>query len=196
MKKTLIALVILILLGAGAYYLANIDKEETAQNAESQYATFSKSELGLEFKYKTGKDGYVIDERIPADIGELVRVLIVKRVEDAEKTPPVGGEWPPAINISVFQNTKKQFAGVWAEENVQYSNINLKTSDVKEVVVGGANAVQYTADGLYASDNVVVAHGDNIYVINGQFMDAGDDIRSDFQSIVDSIKFIPTPSQE
>jgi len=77
-----------------------------------------------------------------------------------------------------------------------YSNINLKTSEPAEKVVGGANAITYMADGLYASENAVIAHGGNIYVVTGQFIDANSDIRLDFEPLLNSIRFIPKPSQE
>jgi hypothetical protein len=72
---------------------------------------------------------------------------------------------------------------------------NLATGEIGEAVVGGANAIRYMADGLYASENIVVAHGDHMYVINGQFMEQNAPIRSDYQALVESIRFIPAPGQ-
>jgi hypothetical protein len=71
----------------------------------------------------------------------------------------------------------------------------LKLGEVESTVVGGANAVRYKADGLYASENVVVAHGDHVYVITGQFMDEDSDIRKDFGPLVASFRFVPAPGQ-
>lgn len=129
---------------------------------------------------------------MPVDLGEEpVRTILLQRTEDAKNPPPVGGEGPPSMVIAVFKNTKKQFPRMWADANVQYSNINLTTNTVTEEVVGGANAIRYMADGLYASENVVVAHGDNIYVITGQFLDQDSDLRRDFEPLLNSIRFIP-----
>lgn len=191
MKKALFIIAGLVLIAVGLYFALRVDKQVV-----SDKAVYSKAELGLEFVYQAGPEGYVVEERIPADLGELVRVIILHRTEDTLKTPPVGGEGPAVMTISVFNNTKKQFPSVWANENIQYSNINLKMGDVSEDVVGGANAIRYMADGLYASENVVVAHGENIYVFTGQFMDANSDLRSDFAPLIDSVKFIPKVGQE
>lgn len=189
MKKILISLVVLVLVVAG-YLFLNIDSKKS----EAQYTKYTSPEIGLEFDYPTG---YVLDERMPVDLGTgLIKVIILERSEDKSKEPPVNSEGAPTITISVFENNKKQFVGVWADENIQYSNINLKQGEIKEVVVGGANAIQYKADGLYASNNAVVAHGDSVYVITGQFIDQNSDLQKDFQPILESIKFIPKPGQK
>ncbi len=188
MNKIITLSVILVLLIAG--YFLFIDSKKT----EAQYTKYTSPEIGLEFDYPTG---YVLDERMPVDLGTgLIKVIILERLEDKSKEPPVNSEGAPTITISVFENNKKQFSGVWADENIQYSNINLKRGDIKEVVVGGANTIQYMADGLYSSNNAVVAHGDNIYVITGQFIDQNSDLQKDFQPLLESIKFIPKPGQE
>ena len=71
----------------------------------------------------------------------------------------------------IFKNSKSRHASVWAMENVKDSNFNLKLTEPKEAVVGGANAVRYMADGLYASENVIVAHGGLIYIFSGMYID-------------------------
>jgi len=191
MKKLIYIALAIVVLAAVGYYVIEIAPNRTGE------ATYSEANVGLEFDYRTGPTGYVVDERMPVDLDEdLVKVVILTRAEDAEKEPPAGGEGFPTITISVFNNTEKQFSRMWAEENIQYSNINLLIGNVLETVVGGANAIRYMADGLYASNNVVVAHGDKVYVITGQFMDENSDIYRDFSPLVDSIRFIPEPGQE
>lgn len=188
MKKLVSILILLALVGLGYYAL----KEGKGAGPNTEKGTYSRSEVGLEFDYPAGPGGYVVDERMPVDLGTgLLRNIILMQSEDAEQEPPVGGEGPPVIVISVFENAEKQFPRSWAEENIQYSNLNLLQGEVEEDVVGGANAIRYMADGLYASENVVVAHGDNIYVITGQFMDQESDIRRDFGVLVESVRFIP-----
>lgn len=198
MKKTYIILA-LIIVAIVAYYTVSIDDKSVVENGSQteQTVTYNKADVGLEFTYRTGPTGYVLDERIPADIGEeLERYIILHRAEDTKNAPPVGGEGAPVITIAVLNNVDKQLPRQWALDNVQYSNINLITGTTTEAVVGGANAIRYMADGLYASENVVVAHGDNVYVITGQFLNADSDLRREFAPLVDSIRFIPEPGQE
>ena len=196
MKKIFIAVVV-IALAVGGYYYLKINDSKTGESPEGQKAVYSKNDIGLQFEYPAGPAGYVVEERMPVDLGTgLTRVIILTRTEDSTKTPPEGGEGPPVIAISVFENPKKQFARTWADENMQYSNINLAQGDISEAVVGGANAIRYMADGLYASENIVVAHGDSVYVVTGQFIDANSDLRRDFAPLVSSITFIPKSGQE
>ncbi len=196
--KNFIYAVLAIALPIGGYYLYiywALGNDSAGQTSKT-HVTYSQSEIGLEFEYREGPEGYVVDERMPVDLGTgLVKNIILTRTEDAENTPPVGGEGPPVIVISVFENTKKQFPRAWANEHVQYSNINLVMGEVGEAVVGGANAIRYMTDGLYASENVVVAHGDYMYVVTGQFIDQDSPIRRDYEALVESIRFIPAPGQ-
>jgi hypothetical protein len=125
----------------------------------------------------------------------LVKRITLKRIEDTQNASSTEGESTPSIVILVFKNTKKQFPRSWADENTQYSNINLIVGNVEEAVVGGANAIRYTADGLYASENIVVAHGGYMYVITGQYLDQDSSIHRDYVALVQSVRFIPAPGQ-
>ncbi|MFA5996449.1 MAG: hypothetical protein WC790_01865 [Candidatus Paceibacterota bacterium] len=194
-KKMLLILV--AVLAVAGYVLLQTDAAEINPGLNTQYSTFSSSELGIEFSYRSGPQGYVLEESAPADAqAGLVKVLTLIRAEDASREMPVGGEGPAIMAVHIFENPQKQWPQMWADTHIPYSNINLKTGDVSETTVGGANAIRYIADGLYASENAVVAHGDSIYVITGQFLDKDSDIRRDFQPLLESIRFISKPGQE
>ncbi len=191
MSNKLAGLIILIViaLSAGYWFWGSGDL-----TAPSVYQTFSDANLGLEFKYPAG---YVLQVGAGADgNSEFVQSLVLLTAEDAAAPRPIGGEGPATITIQIFKNTLKQWPAVWAETHPQFSNINLKQGEVKEVVVGGAKAVRYLADGLYASDNVVVAHGEKIYVFSGMFISEDSDLRRDFEPLLNSVTFIRQPSQE
>ena len=177
----------------GTYLLFSINKS-TDKGADKNFKSFSDEKIGLEFVYKIGKDGYVIEE-IKADNAnsDLMTSLVLTRTDDFENREnlPIGGEGPPTITILVFKNTQRLLPRVWVYENTQYSNINLKLSDITDVVTYGENAIRYRADGLYVSDNVVVAHRENIYVISGMYIEEESSIRKDFLSLIETIRFIP-----
>lgn len=188
-KKLIIGALVLIALIGGISLLSK--DEKVADLDESSLATYSSGDLGLEFNYKTGTEGYVVQESTPVGDPDLVRAIVLIPSEEAGKVPPIGGEGPATITIQVFKNTKKQWSRTWADEHVQYSNINLKIGEVSETVVGGANAIRYRADGLYASENFVVANGEYIYMFSGMFLDENSTLRKDFAPIVNSVRFIP-----
>lgn len=197
MEKSILILIMLAVAATAGYFMFRIDAEKTGEHIASQYATFSSSELGVAFKYRTGPSGYVLQESTPTDTENgLVRALVLVRTEDVARGMPVGGEGPATMSVQVFTNTKKQQSRAWADAHVQYSNINLKIGDVSEAVVGGAKAVRYMTDGLYRADTVVVAHGGYVYELSGAFLDENSDLRRDFQPLLDSVTFIPQVKQE
>jgi hypothetical protein len=197
MKKSPLILFAAVLVFLIGYFTVLIDDKKSGVSNDVQYEVFSDSELGIEFKYRLGPDGYVLEEMMPFGENDgFIKTLILFRTEDKLRGMPVNGEGPPVMAIHIFNNLKKQSPLSWAESNIQYSNINLKIGEVLEASVDGARAIRYMADGLYASENTVVTHGDSAYVITGQFLDQNSAIRRDFEPLLDSVHFIPKPGQE
>lgn len=203
MKYTLI-IAILLLVGGGFYIYSTTssDREQTGtSSADDTYSTFTDSDTGLTFEYKTAPDGYVVDD-LSAYIGvEDTSVLKVFRVMNAREkveleTGEGGREGPPTINIMVSENRNNQSASVWTDSVPQFSNIGLVLGDVdRDAVVGGANAVRYRTDGLYQADNVVIAHGGFIYHFTGSFLEENSPIHRDFETLINSVAFVPTEEQ-
>src|SRR3989344_995071 len=188
--KQLIVLAVAVILGL-FFYVFGISNNVQNQ-AQRNIATYSNPEIGLEFNYFVGPSGYVVEEsNVVNTVSGLVRTIVLIRSEDVNRNIPVGGEGPATIALQVFKNTEKQTPLAWAEKHIQFSNINLKIGNVVEVVVGGAPAIRYMADGLYASDNVVVVNGDYVYLMSGMFIDAESQLRKDFSPLVESVHFVP-----
>ncbi len=192
-NNIIIILALLVLLGGFLYFTKN--QKEPA----STTAVYSSQELGFEFTHNTGPNGYVVSDATPANKeGDLLSTVVLMQTKDKENLDkngaPVGGEGPATIAVNVFKNTKNRQPSVWAMENPTLSNYNLKLTEPAETVVGGANAVSYKADGLYASNNVVVAHGGYIYVFTGMYLDENSNLSRDFLPLINSVKFIPTSS--
>lgn len=166
------------------------NKAKDGQDAQS--ATFSNNDLGIQFNYPTGPDGYVLGQATSTDVAtEPLNTLILFRTEDVLNQPPVGGEGPPVIVIMVFRNSQNQELQTWAASNTRYSNVNLRMGDVLETSLDGQKAIKYRADGLYTSENVVSTYKDKAYILTGQFMTEDADIRRDFEEIIKTVRFIP-----
>ncbi len=172
-----------------------VDDEDTKQT-EVKKAEYP--ELGFKFAYITGSDGYTLMEPEASVEGGPIKTLMLVHANDLPQfeNPPQGGEGPATITIQVFLNTQKQFPRQWAEANNAYSNIGLMMGEVSEAVVGGANAIRYKADGLYASNVAIFASGNKMYVVQGAYRDESDPTARDFESLLNTITFIPEPGQE
>lgn len=179
---------------------APVDADQGSNPATEGLAAYADAGLGFEFAYKTGPDGYVLEEMKPAsEPGSPLQTLVLLPTRDKERLlregAPMGGEGPATLTINIFDNAMKRQPGVWAMEQSAYSNYGLKRGEVTETVVGGANAVAYAADGLYPSTNVVVAHGSKIYLFTGMVPDETSSLRTDFLALLETVKF-PAPAAQ
>ena len=206
MKK---AIGVLILLGVllGVFFIINTyiyqekqaDEEMLEISERDVHLTqFENRTVELAFEYPGGPDGYVLDDLSVDAIGEpqgvevvqLYRLMNAKEKAELERSEG-GREGPPAILLTVFANEHNYSPSVWVDTYPAFSNIELVQGEVdRDAVVGGANAVRYTTDGLYQADNVVVASGGYIYHFSGAYLAVDSIIHQDFQGIIDSVRFI------
>lgn len=140
-------------------------------------ASYANDEFGIKFEYS---DDYRIEER--SDQGRYSLVLL-----PVDYTPPENGEGPPAINFDLYFNPGVENALEWVQGN-QNSNFQLSNQQYEAGVVGGEPAVMYRSDGLYATDNVVVLNRDYVLHISSGFIAEDDQIRDDFEDVLDSLK--------
>lgn len=159
------------------------------------YAVFTNEDVGIRFEYRTDPEGYYFDEPQPIALPHpnYVTQYILMLEKDREELSSATGprEGPPTITITIFKNPERMLPGAWVALNSALSNVGLLVGDIQEEVVGGANAVRYTVDGLYRADTVVVAHGGYIILISGSYLDEQSTIRKDFDPFVTSVSFIP-----
>ncbi len=153
---------------------------------------YANQEFGLRFKFLNGLSRYELKESPTVDlVSGLVYTITIARYEDIHRSLPIDGEGPPTISIKIFNNLQKQSLLSWAERNIQYSNLNLKIGEIRNITIDGRDAVSYMADGLYASENIIVINGDYVYLISGMFIDTESQLRKDFSPFVESIRFVP-----
>lgn len=151
--KNLVVFIVIVLIGTFGYVVLRKD-EKILDETIAKYKTFSSNELGFEFEYRTDPEGYILTSRDPSTEEAKANilktfVLMLKTDKQNLETGPVPSEGPATITIHVVKNVKKQWPAVWASENVQLTNVNLELGNMEETVVGGANAIRYSADGLY-----------------------------------------------
>ena len=106
-KRLIIGIIALIAIIGGLSFLS-INKK-SSDLGKSSLATYSNSDIEIEFDYKTGPSGYVVQESNPSDPkAGLFKSVVLIQSKDAESSRPVGGEGPATITIQIFKNTKKQ----------------------------------------------------------------------------------------
>lgn len=207
MNKLLIVLTVLIVL-VGGFFVFNsyIYQEKQADEVVSEVPErdvylnqFEDRSVEIAFDYPDGPDGYVIDDmsaiigEIPQEIEVVKAYRIMNAKEKIELENSEGGrEGPPVMQVTVFRNERNQSASMWVDTFPVFSNIGLVMGEVnRDAVVGGANAVRYTTDGLYLTENVVIASGDFIYHFTGSYLEEDSVIHQDFKSVIDSVRFVP-----
>lgn len=174
---------LLVVLGAVQAVVPRLSPQETL-------VTYTDDALALAFTYRAGPEGYRVQEvRAPSDAStEVGTLVLVPASEGADSA--FAGEGPARITISVYDNTKREWSGQWAQTHARESGLALMWGEVEDMVVGGATAVRFSADGLYAADVVVVAHGGYVYVLRGEYADQAAPSRGDYEQLVRSLRFV------
>lgn len=198
-KNTIISIIVLLVVIAVGFYLFGQDDSvvvpEDGEVVVNEQVV-KDTETGIQFEYPVG---YHLDEVRPTeDFGDnFIKAYILMLESDRQRLQEeeVPTEGPPTISISIFENVNNQQAGMWVEDNPDLSNITLARTETSDTIVGGANAVQYRADGLYASNVAVIAHGGYIFIVAGGYIDEQSPTYQDFNDILESIEFIPAEGQ-
>lgn len=153
--------------------------------------------FGYEFSYKKGPDGYTAVEASDNHEPGYVTGITLFNEEDYQDfiKSTEAREGPMSISLHIYTNDMKLSSSVWTLKNPNMSHIELAATEPKESVVGGANAMFYTIDGLYPTDVYVVAHGKHMYVLTGSYDSRDSIIYKDFKNIVSSFTFIKSEPQ-
>lgn len=151
-------------------------------------------ELGIEFSYLVAPAGYTQfspDQPMSIDpdfVEGFIYLATADSVAMADSTVPREG--PPTMQIRVYRNPDGLSALQWARSHPLETNIELAFGAPQPVMVEHVSAIRYKADGLYASDVYVAAHGDFMYVLTGAYMDQKDAIVKDFAELLSSVVFL------
>lgn len=148
---------------------------------------------GVTFKYFGGPAGYVLtrESETTFEHPQLVEAVVLFRPESGVDFdgPASSMEHPPAIRIAVYNNHLKQSTRVWISDNPQVANTYIAMTPIVEAVIGGANAVRYTIDGMYRTQLALIALDGYIIVVSGAYLDMNSIIYRDFESLLNSFVF-------
>lgn len=176
------AIVLVILVAAGIWMYA-----ETPANG-SVFPTTEKEYVndtyGIAFSYP---EEYVLTEAERGSAQRGLYVITLMRAEDLP--PPVGGEGPPAIDISIYQNNLDTMSlDAWLR-GTNASNFKLSTNGfVASTTVDGTEAVAYSWSGLYNATTTAFIHKNNIVAVSGMYLMPDDEIIGTYEDLLDSIE--------
>lgn len=184
-------IIVLLVLG---FFAFNSFIYNEKQGTGEEVAVASSPEYGFEFTYRTAPYGYRLTEVLPGEQGDAdlrkVYVLMLEDDYEALQNSPEPREGPPTINIAVYEKTGDASPDEWVAEHPLVLNLDLITSGMYPVTVGGVSGLRFTSDGLYATENVLVEHGGYMFHITGGYLDRESLIAEDFEALLKTVAFI------
>jgi hypothetical protein len=157
-------------------------------------------ELGMGFLFRKGPNGYVLEKppgmSASADFVKGYLLTLESDYLELANATGTAREGSPSLSMRAYRNPQKLDAAVWVLRHPLESNANLATGEPTEAVVGGANAVTYTIDGLYPTDVYVVANGSHIFIFTGAYLDENSVQKRDFEDLIESVTFLPAEGQQ
>ena len=200
-KNTYLVLAMLCLFAAGLtfYYGSTASNKTIAKSTLSEASTtqYVANDVGVTFDYLLGEGGYILAQPTVEYVPSLEKLVVLsKENEDLLANAAAAPlDTPPTITLTVYKNTKLEQPSIWVNNHKMYSNIELKTSAPAPLIISGADAIRYTTDGLFRTDNVVIAHAGYIYVFSGSYLTEDSAIHKDFLALLGTIEFVPTKEQ-
>lgn len=196
MNKTLFSILALIAVVLLVVFVVLPQRGEDTEDVEDTFASYQNEEFEFSFDYRTEPDGYTLVEVEEEARGERIFALnlfdtdeyeeLLKAIE--EGTPREG---PPSIGVEVFDMGESSNIEQWIQDNPQLSNLGQGGSPAQfdEMEVDGVEGRTYLWDGLYTGKSIALPYGENAVVLSVTYLTTEDDIRTYFDTFVDSFEF-------
>ncbi|MBW4538698.1 MAG: hypothetical protein KME43_06065 [Myxacorys chilensis ATA2-1-KO14] len=161
------------------------------QSTSTTQKSYTNKQFGFRFSYPTQLALDKTREKKQPRAGETLRSslsLWPQKVYDSIQAGKYEGgtEYPPSIDVSVHNNPKKLSLVNWAKGHQP------GIQNVRSLKVDGQAGIAYTADGLYASDNVAFySPNRQIILLSVGYLNPKEQpLRSAFRDIVASFQFV------
>ncbi|BAT54758.1 unknown protein [Nostoc sp. NIES-3756] len=149
------------------------------------------------FRFTYPSRDFVIDRNIstPSNtVGSALATIDIWTKQQAQKIRAGayegGTEYPPNVNVRVYNNPKKLPLQNWVKQSNQFS----QTRDFRTARIAGQTGIKFNSDGLYASENVVFVNprDSRIIVIAFSKIGGNNDViyRRAYQQVVNSFAFV------
>lgn len=105
--------------------------------------------------------------------------------------PPQGGEGPPSISIHTFSLPPGIGLEEWIRSDSSRStNFYLSDGTLTPTTIGGKPAFSFRYSGLYENDAAVATANGKAYLFNVGWLDANDQLRTNFYRLLETVEFI------
>jgi len=186
MKTGIIALIVLGAL-IGGFLLFN--QSEPPASADPEVRQYENH--GASFTYPAH---YSLEEKDTGN-GERARYSVIL-TEDTEENKAVregrapGREGPTAITLDIYQNDLDSMSAREWIEGTSDSNYKLSPDSVLAPrTLGGLPGFEYRWSGLYEARAVAVANDSFVYSFTATYLTPSDPILTDFEAILQSVRF-------
>ena len=179
-------IIFLLLVAGGLVFLFYRPIPAGAPKSVSRMEIFESDHIGLRLSYP---DHYSLTTRHDGYKDTEIHVLVLIDKELASSTFDAS-EGPPTISILEIPLENNVGLETWIKDN-SISNFYLSADKkLDAVTLGGESALQYTYSGLYENDAVAVIHNDKVFLFFASWLTQNDQLRKDFQSILNTVTFI------
>lgn len=173
------ALVAVVLVGGGFYLWSS------GFSGWGKMEKYQLSSQGISFSYPSD---YELTQERERDVERPWHVIVL--THESSIPAPENGEAPPVIAVVILDNVGSQSLEEWVLTS-EFSNFQLSQSgEFASTTVDGMDAIGYRYSGLYETEAVATVRDDKIYLFSVGWIDENDQIRQDFQALVDSVEFI------
>lgn len=163
--------------------------QQNATSTPQELSSYASDHLGISFKYPPN---YIMTTRHEGNAERQWHALVLMDAIAAANIPE-GGEGPTAITIQDIPNPEGYDLDTWVRGDAR-SNFKLSSGGPGALgsrTVEGLPALMYQHSGLYENDAVVVAANGKIYLLSVSRLTRDDQIRKDFEALLDTVSFVP-----
>jgi hypothetical protein len=145
---------------------------------------YENSDVGLTFNYKKSPNGYLLmtdGYDFSTSTQFVTGALLIDATAESDR--------PPVTMLRVYKNPDGATPIAWAESNQSETLIHRTLAEPALIAVGREDAIGFTLRGPYLMDVYVVAFGEYVLVINGEYEEYDSESFRDIDDLVRTIVF-------
>jgi len=160
------------------------------ESEPSDFTVYESDRLGLSFNVP---GGFTVDNSLESaeiegeyDFRGQIELWSDADYEDIQAGAYEGGtEYPPNVSVTVYNNPEQVSLQNWAEGHNRFVMIE----EYSTAMVAGQEAIAFTSDGLYRSENIVFSSPNSEDIVVISYAQGGEGYEQAFQKIISTFEF-------